>query len=78
MVKLCRQEKTPNSGTRALCQFHKQSFDIRQEEQMKGMMNLALRGIFSYLQAIFTCRKILRYGASGFISFPKEACWTRT
>jgi hypothetical protein len=37
------------------------------------LMNLEMRRIFVHTsQVIFTCRKILRQGASGFTSSPKE------
>jgi hypothetical protein len=45
-------------------------------EQVGGMNetseNFALQAFRSYTQVIFTCRKILRHGASGRTSYPKE------
>jgi hypothetical protein len=45
----------------------------KQEERANGMMNLTLRSIFiRTCKWLFTCPKILRHGASGFTSPPKE------
>jgi hypothetical protein len=53
-----RQGKIPGSSTRALCQACQQGHLVAKEEDLaKGSL---------------TCRKILRHGADGFTSPPKE------
>jgi hypothetical protein len=44
----------------------------KQEELMMEMMNFALRSIFRTSNGSLTCHKILRHGANGFTSPPKE------
>jgi hypothetical protein len=48
MVEWCLHRKIPDSSTRAPWQnLPAKSTDSKQEERAKGMMNLALRSIFS-------------------------------
>jgi hypothetical protein len=50
-----------------------ESSSSKQDAWAKEMMASALRSIFVHTsKVIFTCRKILRHGASGFTSTPKE------
>jgi hypothetical protein len=50
-----------------------ESSSSSEEDRGKGMINFALRSFCSYLQVIFfACCNILRHGASGFTSSPKE------
>jgi hypothetical protein len=68
------QGKTLDTSTRALWQFNQQSYlVIKKKELAKEMMNSALRSIFVYTsEGFLTCYKILRHGANGFTSLPKE------
>jgi hypothetical protein len=67
---------TVNSeSSRALWQFYQQSSSINAGEtgEENKTMNLSLRIIFVHTsKGSWTCRKILRYGADGFTSPPKE------
>jgi hypothetical protein len=68
MVERRRQEKTPDSSTRALCQ----SYEHSHEELGEGN-GFGLRSIFVHTKKWhFSYREILRYGTSGFTSPPKE------
>jgi hypothetical protein len=66
-------EENADSFTRSVQQTYHQSPSSKQEERAKGLMYLALRTILFILASDFcTFRKILRPGASGFTSVPKE------
>jgi hypothetical protein len=69
MVDWCQQEKSPDF----MENLPAESSGSKQEKRGKGMMNFALRSIFvRTCKWLFTCRNILRHGASGFTSPPKE------
>jgi hypothetical protein len=64
--------KIPHSSTRQHWQFYQQSSGSKQEDQLKGMMNLALKSILLILACdSFTGHKIL-HGVSGFTYLLKE------
>jgi hypothetical protein len=49
-----------------------ESSGSKQEESVNGNINFALQSTCSYLQVIFTCRKILQHGASDFTFLARE------
>jgi hypothetical protein len=52
-----------------------ESSGSKQEELVKGMMNLALQSVFIYTcEWFFMCHKILWHGVSSFTSPPGKAC----
>jgi hypothetical protein len=59
-------------STRALLLSYQQSSSSKQKEWAKEMMNLALQSTLLIPINFFTCCKILRHGAYGFTSPPKE------
>jgi hypothetical protein len=59
-------------STRALLLSYQQSSSSKQKEWEKEMMNLALQSTLLIKINFFTCCKILRHGAYGFISPLKE------
>jgi hypothetical protein len=75
MVEWYRQRRTPVSSTRVLWQSHQQNHLIATQEELgEENYDFGLRGIIPVhtSKGFFTCRKILRHGASGFTS-PKAA-----
>jgi hypothetical protein len=75
MVKWYGHWKTPDSFTRTLWQFYKQSSSSKQEERAKEMINLALRSIFvNTSQALFYVSYILRHGPTDLLPLRRKAC----
>jgi hypothetical protein len=66
------QGKTPDSSTRALCQYS-QSSSIKAEGTREGNNAFCLTNyLFNTMKGSLTCCKILWHGADGFTSLPKE------
>jgi hypothetical protein len=66
----CRLGIAPDSTTWVLWQSHQQKYLERVEGRRRNE-NFAY-SVSLICQRIFTCRKILRHGSSGFASHPKE------
>jgi hypothetical protein len=73
MMEWCRRRKTPDSSTRALRQSYHQSYSVVSRRNGEGNDEFGLAKYFClHSQVIFTCHKVLRHGANGFTSPPKE------
>jgi hypothetical protein len=65
--------KTRNSSIRALCKFYLQSHLIQKQEKLgKERFFFFTKYFFHTSNGSLTCHKILRHGADGFTSLPKE------
>jgi hypothetical protein len=63
---------TPDSSNIALRQAYQQSSGSKAGETGEGNEFFLAKYLFLYFEDFLTCRKILRYGAGGFIYPPKE------
>jgi hypothetical protein len=71
MVELCRQRKTPDSSTRALWKSYQHSHLVASMSNGRREWWIWSCQVCFIFASIFTCRKILWYGASAITSPPK-------